>query len=418
MAVHQEGPGNGAPISPLGTRPPSRPTCATAARAGLGAAYDLGREAVAAHLSVLDLAEAHHAALRSVLESGGAPPADTTLQAAEDFLRESLSTFESVHRGYTEVQEVARLEHDHAQQLRSLADASVAINSSMTVQEILQLTADAARGILAADRATVAVTASSSRLPPLTATSPEQLGPGLPDPSRLSAQLMGRGKELGVIDVVDRAGRDVLPARPRDPRPAREPRLGRRHQCAALRARAHDRAHAAAQPAPGRAARGAGARGRRPLPPRRREHRARRRLLRPLQGPRRRLCGADRRRAGQGPRRGGRHRARPPHAARRRGVRALAQRRPDAAAPRAARAALRRPLHHRRLRAHAGRGRARAARAGLRRAPPAAHRPPPTAPSTASAGSARCWAPTSIRCWPTSRSSSRSATCSCSTPTA
>ena len=38
----------------------------------LGAAYDLGREAVAAHLSVLDLAEAHHAALRSALESGGA----------------------------------------------------------------------------------------------------------------------------------------------------------------------------------------------------------------------------------------------------------------------------------------------------------------------------------------------------------
>ena len=32
----------------------------------LGAAYDLGREAVAAQLSVMDLAEAHHAALRRV----------------------------------------------------------------------------------------------------------------------------------------------------------------------------------------------------------------------------------------------------------------------------------------------------------------------------------------------------------------
>ena len=96
-----------------------------------------------------------------MLEGGAAEPTDATLQAAEDFLRESLSTFESVHRGYTEVQEVARLEHDHVQQLRSLADASVAINSSMTVQEILQLTADAARGILGADRATVAVMASA-----------------------------------------------------------------------------------------------------------------------------------------------------------------------------------------------------------------------------------------------------------------
>jgi GAF domain-containing protein len=207
VAVQHEGPGNGAPD--LGARYASAFAAYLRDRGeqGLGAAYDLGREAVAAHLSVLDLAEAHHAALRSVLESGGARPADTTLQAAEDFLRESLSTFESVHRGYTEVQEVARLEHEHVQQLRSLADASVAINSSMTVQEILQLTADAARGILAGDRATVAVVASSSRLPPLTATSPEQLGPGPPDPSRLSAQLTGRGKELGAIDVVDRAGR-------------------------------------------------------------------------------------------------------------------------------------------------------------------------------------------------------------------
>ena len=103
---------------------------------------------------MLDLAEAHHAALRDVL--GGREPTEATLQAAEDFLRESLSTFESVHRGYTEVQEVARLEHEHVEQLRALADASVAINSSMTVQEILQLTADAARSIIRAARATVA----------------------------------------------------------------------------------------------------------------------------------------------------------------------------------------------------------------------------------------------------------------------
>ena len=117
---------------------------------GLGAAYDLGREAVAAQMSVLDIAEAHHAALRDAL--GGHEPTEATLQAAADFLRESLSTFESVHRGYTEVQQVARLEHEHVVQLRALADASVAINSSMTVQEILQLTADAARSIIRAHR--------------------------------------------------------------------------------------------------------------------------------------------------------------------------------------------------------------------------------------------------------------------------
>jgi Phosphoserine phosphatase RsbU, N-terminal domain len=170
VSVHQDGPGNGAPD--LATRYSAAFAAYLRDRGeqGLGAAYDLGREAVAAHLSVLDLAEAHHRALRGVLEAGSAPPTDATLQAAEAFLRESLSIFESVHRGYTEVQEVARLEHEHVMQLRALADASVAINSSMTVQEILQLTADAARGILAADRASVAVVASSSRLPPVSAT--------------------------------------------------------------------------------------------------------------------------------------------------------------------------------------------------------------------------------------------------------
>jgi hypothetical protein len=176
---------------------------------GLGAAYDLGREAVAARLSVLELAEAHHAALRAAL---AAPPGDLApaeiVQAGADFLREGLSIFESVHRGYTEVQEVARLEHQHVEQLRALADASVAINSSLTVEEILQLAADAAREIIKTQRASVAVMAASTRLPPLSATSPRQLDGGEPNPARLTAQLSDRGQELGAIDLVDRPGRE------------------------------------------------------------------------------------------------------------------------------------------------------------------------------------------------------------------
>ena len=164
----------------------------------LGAAYDLGREAVAAQLSVLDLAEAHSAALRSVARHD-----DETLLAAADFLRESLSMFETVHRGYLEVQEVARLEHEYVEQLRALADASVAINLSLTVEAILQLTADAARAILRCARATVAVLAPDPRLRPLTATSPPRLGGGDPEPARLQAQLTGRGKELGVVELID-----------------------------------------------------------------------------------------------------------------------------------------------------------------------------------------------------------------------
>lgn len=209
MAVHQEGP-SGAP--PLADRYAAAFAAYLADRGelGLGAAYDLGREAVAAHLSVLDIAEAHHAALREAL--GGVADRDespdATIQAAADFLRESLSTFETVHRGYHEVQEVARLEHEHVEQLRSLAEASVAINSSMTVEEILQLTADATRSVIGAARATVAILPPDPRLRAITATSPMQLDEGEPDPAHLSARLVAREKELGMIDVVDRHGRE------------------------------------------------------------------------------------------------------------------------------------------------------------------------------------------------------------------
>jgi len=172
----------------------------------LGAAYDLGREAVKAQLSVLDFAEAHHSAM---LEARAGQ--EETLRAGAEFLREGLSTFETVHRGYIEVQEAARLEHEYVEQLRALADASVAINSSLTVEAILQLTADTARSVIHAGRATVAILAPDPRLRPLTATSPARLGGGELQPARLTAKLIGRGMELGVLDVVDGPEREFTP---------------------------------------------------------------------------------------------------------------------------------------------------------------------------------------------------------------
>jgi serine phosphatase RsbU (regulator of sigma subunit) len=163
----------------------------------LGAAYDLGRQAVAEHLSVLDLAEAHHAAIRAALTEDRSD-ADATLQAGADFLRESLSIFESVHRGYHEVQEVARLEHQHVEQLRALAAASVALNSTLTVEEIL----------IGSSRATVAIFAADPRMTQLTATSPTLLTDGRPDPTRLGAALTDRGRELGRLEVVDGPARE------------------------------------------------------------------------------------------------------------------------------------------------------------------------------------------------------------------
>jgi serine phosphatase RsbU (regulator of sigma subunit) len=165
----------------------------------LRAAYDLGREAVAGHLSVLDLADAHHGAL--LARGRDADP--ETLAAAADFLRECLATFEAVHRGYHEVQELARVEHEHSEQLRALADASVAINSSLTVEAILQLAADATRGILRAARATLSVHAPDPRLRPLIATSPSRIGEVERDAARLGAPLTDRARELGAIEVLD-----------------------------------------------------------------------------------------------------------------------------------------------------------------------------------------------------------------------
>jgi hypothetical protein len=174
---------------------------------GLRAAYQLGREAVAAHLSVLDLAEAHHAALQGVL----ADAPDSTVQAAADFLRESLSTFESLHRGYHEVQELARLEHEHVEQLRALADASAALNTSLTVEEIARLTADAARSLTRTAHATIATFTLDPRQRPLTATSPPLLGERGPAPARLAVRLTARGQELGMLEVADRGDRAFSP---------------------------------------------------------------------------------------------------------------------------------------------------------------------------------------------------------------
>ena len=107
------------------------------------------------------------------------------------------------------MQEIARIEHEHVEQLRSLADASVAINSSLTAEEILQLTADAARAVLG--RA-----ARVDRDPLGRAAAPAAGGdlagdPGrarTPTPSRLSVNLRAQGADLGSLEVVDAPERE------------------------------------------------------------------------------------------------------------------------------------------------------------------------------------------------------------------
>ena len=71
--------------------------------AGLAAAYEIGRSAVARGLSLLDLSAMHHAALlRELRQAEGPNDLEVRTLAASDFLREVLATFEMTRRGFVE----------------------------------------------------------------------------------------------------------------------------------------------------------------------------------------------------------------------------------------------------------------------------------------------------------------------------
>ena len=116
----------------------------------LRTAYELGRDAVERELSVLDLAAIHHDALIAALRrNSDAEEIEWITQAAADFFLESLSAFEMVRRGFAEAQAAAILERRHAEILRQLsnllADASLALGASDSLEEMLQLVAEQAR---------------------------------------------------------------------------------------------------------------------------------------------------------------------------------------------------------------------------------------------------------------------------------
>jgi GAF domain-containing protein/phosphoserine phosphatase RsbU-like protein len=122
----------------------------------LRAAYELGRDAVNRHLSVLDLAVLHHEALLDALrECSDAGEAQRAARAARDFFLESLSSFEMVQRGFREAGEAVLLERRQAEMLRQLssflADASLALDASDSLEEMLRLVAEQARELVGAD---------------------------------------------------------------------------------------------------------------------------------------------------------------------------------------------------------------------------------------------------------------------------
>jgi serine phosphatase RsbU (regulator of sigma subunit)/anti-sigma regulatory factor (Ser/Thr protein kinase) len=156
---------------------------------GLELAYELGRKAVTGGLSLLDLAGVHHSVLAGCVKDADAGETERISSAANDFFLESLGTFEMASRGFQEAHETAQLQARHASQLRGLAEASLAVNSTLSTEEMLDLVATSAREIIGANRSMLIMEADAPQ----------------PDGEWLSAPLIDReGHRLGLIQVADK----------------------------------------------------------------------------------------------------------------------------------------------------------------------------------------------------------------------
>ncbi len=198
---------------------------------GLRAAYELGRDAVERRLSVLDLAAVHHegliAALRGCSDSG---EIEAMTRAAADFFLESLSAFEMVQRAFGEAREAAIVERRHTEILRQLsnllADTSLALGASESLNEMLQLVAEQARELTNAGAcvATAAVGPTGAAIEVASYAEADTWSEANQNvdagelnaedaheaqESRLSAPLTALdGRDFGSIEVVDKADGD------------------------------------------------------------------------------------------------------------------------------------------------------------------------------------------------------------------
>ena len=99
-----------------------------------------------------------------------------------DFFLEAVSAFEVVRRALQDAREAAMFERRHATILRHLshflADASLALDASGSLDEMLQLVAEHGRELTGATRCAVRVTLDDD-LPPLDAVAVDDPDPGL-----------------------------------------------------------------------------------------------------------------------------------------------------------------------------------------------------------------------------------------------
>jgi hypothetical protein len=144
----------------------------------LRAAYELGRDAVGRKLTVLDLGVVHHEALQSALRAGrDAEEIERLVRAAADFFLESVSAFEMVQRGFREAREAALVERRQAAMLRQLstflADASLALDTPESLEEMLRLVAEQVRELTGAKCCIAMATLDGERRPMQAASYPE-----------------------------------------------------------------------------------------------------------------------------------------------------------------------------------------------------------------------------------------------------
>jgi len=138
----------------------------------LKAAYDLGRAAVEQGLSILEVAEAHTAAVTEV--AGRTNDVGALIEASGAFLIESLAIFEVVQRGTNEAWHAAWEERRRARLVRELSAllSDTPSGGNESVQELARLVAEMLREITEADEARVSFQSSRGRVE-VTAVEPE-----------------------------------------------------------------------------------------------------------------------------------------------------------------------------------------------------------------------------------------------------
>lgn len=143
-------------------------------------AHELGRQALADNLSVLDISELHHRTIsRLVREAPSGADAAAIWEAALPFLLQSLAALDMATRGFVEAAERIKVEQAHVSHLHALAQSFVDASVEVPVGERLLQLAKSGAQLLSADGATVRLGSQESTvgdIPPRTEGFPKLPG--------------------------------------------------------------------------------------------------------------------------------------------------------------------------------------------------------------------------------------------------